>query len=346
MGLSHPFLSKNYASHSQMKLLQPIHQVGICGIGQMGAAAAVCFKRAGYRVFLWARNPKKLDSVGRTLQTLETWMDLNVGPAAHPGETIRRLESLQTLDEKADLVMDCIAEDMEQKTQLLRQFPHCKARGAIFITTTSGLSITEMGRLSGCSHQLAGTHFWNPPHLMPLVEVVRGEDTPDRVIEQVCQLVKSLGKIPVKVQRDVPGFIGNRLLHALWREAIYLVERGIATPEDVDLVARFTFGLRMPAIGPLENMDLVGLDLIERIHQYLLADLADNHGPSEYLTKSTREGRLGVKSGEGFYDWGSRNAEQVIQKRDMQIVHQLSFLNELENNRQDGKAEPAERKGR
>ncbi len=329
-----------------MKLLQPIHHVGICGIGQMGAAAAVSFKRAGYRVLLWARNPKKLDSVGQTLHRLETWMDLNVGPAAHPGGIIRRLESLQSLDEKADLVMDCIAEDMEQKTRLLRQLPQCKARGAIFITTTSGLSITEMGRLSGCGRQLAGTHFWNPPHLMPLVEVVRGEDTPDGVIERVCQLVKSLGKIPVRVERDVPGFIGNRLLHSLWREAICLVERGIATPADVDLVARFTFGLRMPVLGPLENMDLVGLDLIERIHQYLLADLADNHGPSEYLAKSTREGRLGVKSGEGFYDWGSRDAEAVIRKRDTQIVHQLSFLEELESKQQGGKAEPAERKGR
>ena len=312
--------------------MQTIHQVGICGIGQMGAAAAVSFKRAGYRVSLWARNPKKLDSVGQTLRRLETWMDLNVGPAASPGGTIRRLESLQTLDQKADLVMDCIAEDMGQKTRLLQQLPRCRDRGAIFITTTSGLSITEMGRLSGCSQQLAGTHFWNPPHLMPLVEVVRGEDTPDGVIEQVCQLVRSLGKIPVRVQRDVPGFIGNRLLHSLWREAISLVEKGIATPEDVDLVARYTFGLRMPVIGPLENMDLVGLDLVERIHQYLLADLADNHGPSEYLTENTREGRLGVKSGKGFYDWRSRDAKEVIHRRDTQIVHQLSFLKELENN--------------
>ncbi len=317
-------------------ILQPIRQVGICGIGQMGAAAAVCFKRAGYRVLLWARNPKKLDSVQETLQTLEAWMDVNVGPAARPGGTIRRLESLHSLDEKADLVMDCIAEDMEQKTRLFQQFPHCQARGAIFITTTSGLSITQMGRLSGCGQQLAGTHFWNPPHLMPLVEVVRGEDTSDGVVEQVCEVVKSLGKTPVKVERDVPGFIGNRLLHSLWREAIHLVERGIATPEDVDLVARLTFGLRMPVIGPLENMDVVGLDLVETIHQYLLADLADNHGPSEYLTKSTGEGRLGVKSGEGFYDWRSRNAQDLIEKRDVQIVHQLSFLDQLENARGGG----------
>ena len=308
---------------------QTIDRVGICGIGQMGAAAAVCFKRAGYRVLLWARNPKKLDAAGQTLHTLETWMDQHVGPASQPAGTIERVESLEPLDDQADLVMDCIAEDMEQKAQLLGQFSGCKARDATFITTTSGLSITEMGRRSGCSHLLAGTHFWNPPHLMPLVEVIRGEDTPDRVITQVCQFVESVGKIPVKVNRDVPGFIGNRLQHAMWREAIDLVEKGIATPEDVDLVARLTFGLRMPAVGPLENMDLVGLDLVEKIHQYLLADLADNPGPSDALTKNVEEGDIGIKSGKGFYDWRSRDVHALIQRRDTQIVRQLAFLKNL-----------------
>jgi 3-hydroxybutyryl-CoA dehydrogenase len=188
-----------------------------------------------------------------------------------------------------------------------------------------------MGRRSGCGHLLAGTHFWNPPHLMPLVEVIRGEDTPEHVIDRVCQLVESIGKRPVRVNRDVPGFIGNRLLHALWREAISLVEKGIATPEDVDLVARLTFGLRMPVVGPLENMDLVGLDLIEKIHQYLLDDLADNHGPSGYITERVQQGNLGAKSGQGFYDWRSRKAEELIQRRDKQIVRQLRYLHELED---------------
>ena len=123
---------------------------------------------------------------------------------------------------------------------------------------------------------------------------------------------------------------GNRLLHTLWREAIDIVEQGIASPEDVDLVARMTFGLRLSVVGPLENMDLVGLDLVETIHKYLLADLADNHAPAQYLTDRVRQGHLGVKSGQGFYDWRTREAGDLIQKRDRQIVHQLNFLRELE----------------
>jgi 3-hydroxyacyl-CoA dehydrogenase len=126
-------------------------------------------------------------------------------------------------------------------------------------------------------------------------------------------------------------------------EAISLVEKGIAIPEDVDLVARLTFGLRMPVVGPLENMDLVGLDLIEKIHQYLLADLAHNHGPSEYLTDRVRQGHLGVKSGQGFYDWRSRKAKELIQRRDKQIIHQLNYLHQHEDNQQDESANPTER---
>jgi 3-hydroxybutyryl-CoA dehydrogenase len=188
-----------------------------------------------------------------------------------------------------------------------------------------------MGRRSNCGHLLTGTHFWNPPHLMPLVEVIRGEDSPDSVIDRVCGLVESIGKVPVRVERDVPGFIGNRLLHALWREAIHIVEQGIATAEDIDKVARLTFGLRMPAVGPLENMDVVGLDLIETIHHYLLEDLADNHSPGAHLQSKVSDGRLGLKSGRGFYDWKTRSASELIHKRDTQIVRQLDFLRQFED---------------
>jgi 3-hydroxybutyryl-CoA dehydrogenase len=310
--------------------MQDIHTVALCGVGQMGAAAAVAFRRAGYRVLAWNHRPQRLAELPGTVKTLEDWLAQHTGSAPNEGGSIEACSDLEVLDEEADAVLDCIVEDMEQKIDLFKRLPGCVERNALFMTTTSGLSITEIGRRSGCGHLLAGTHFWNPPHLMPLVEVIRGEDTPDHVMDRVCQLVESIGKTPVRVEKDVPGFIGNRMLHALWREAISLVEQGIATPEDVDLVARLSFGLRLPVMGPLENMDLVGLDLIERVQQYLLADLADNHGPSEYLVDRVRQGNLGTKTGQGFYDWRSRKAEELVEKRAAQIVHQLKFLDELE----------------
>ena len=295
----------------------------------MGAAAAVCYKRSGYETILWDNDHEKLDTIEDRLSGLESWLDHHVGPAPVEGGQYRK-GSLRSIDQEADLVMDCIVEDMAPKAELFGSLPKAIERQAIFITTTSGLSITELGRRSGTGHLLAGTHFWNPPHLMPLVEVVRGEDTPDQVLEQVTEVVKAIGKIPVRVNRDVPGFIGNRLLHAMWREAIYLVQERIATPEAVDLVSRLTFGLRMPAVGPLENMDLVGLDLIERIHTYLLADLSGAKQPLQGLADRVKQDNLGLKTGRGFYDWKDRDGDKLIERRDAQIVNQLDFLKKLD----------------
>ena len=208
-----------------------IHRIGICGIGQMGAAAAVAFKRSEYEVLLWGRNSDKLNAVQKTSEELESWMQRHVGPCLHQGGEIRPVHELHRIDEQADLVMDCIAEEMDQKVDLFQGLADGRQRGASFITTTSGLSITELGRRSGCAELMAGAHFWDPPHLMPLVEVIRGEDMPDAVMDCVSGVVESIGEISIRVNRDVAGFIGNRMLHVLWREVIVMVQEGIAEPE-------------------------------------------------------------------------------------------------------------------
>ncbi len=310
---------------------ETIQAIGVCGLGQMGAAAAVCYKRAGYRVLLWDTDRLRLDAIHSKLEEIEIWMEEHVGPSASSAGEYETAEDLTLLKKHADLVMDCITEDMGQKIELFQNFHSSLAKHTLFITTTSGLSITEMGKQSGIGPLLVGTHFWNPPHLMPLVEVVRGEETLDESMDRVVELISSLGKIPVRVEKDVSGFIGNRLLHALWREAIYLVQEGIASPEDIDLVSRNTFGLRMPAVGPLENMDLVGLDLIEKIHRYLPASLCNDTEPLDSLKEKVHQGDLGMKTGKGFYDWSTKNGAEVIERRDRQIVHQLAFLKELDS---------------
>jgi len=310
--------------------VSPPRTIGICGAGQMGAAAAIAFKRAGYQTLLWVRAKRKIPTVRLVLSDLELWMERNVGRSAEKGGEIEVTGDLGRIDRESDLVMDAIAENLAEKADLFERLGAARRRGAIFITTTSGLSITALGRRSGTGPRLVGTHFWNPPHLMPLVEVVRGEDTEEEAVDQVVDVVRSIGKIPVKVNRDVPGFIGNRLLHAMWREAINLVERGIASPTDIDRVARLTFGLRLAAVGPLENMDLVGLDLVATIHEYLLADLSDADRPLAALAERVADGKLGTKSGEGFYDWRSRNVVNLIARRDRQIVRQLAFLKEID----------------
>ena len=148
-----------------------------------------------------------------------------------------------------------------------------------------------------------GTHWWNPPYLVPLVEVVRTAETSDAAVAATIALLKSVGKAPVAVNKDVPGFVGNRLQHALWREAIALVAEGVCDAKTVDDVVKSSFGARLAVLGPLENADLVGTELTQSIHGYVLPALDRSTTPSPYLDRLIAEGRLGFKSGEGFRKW-------------------------------------------
>ncbi len=152
-------------------------------------------------------------------------------------------------------------------------------------------------------HRALGTHWWNPPHMIPLVEVVKTEWTEPALAQRMHDLLAEVGKTPVIVEKDVPGFIGNRLQHALWREAISLVENGICSAEAVDDVVKASFGRRLAVLGPLENADLVGIELTQDIHHQVLFDLERGQEPSPYLQKLQDEGRTGMAAGAGFRDW-------------------------------------------
>lgn len=304
--------------------------IGIAGLGQMGASAAVCFSRAGFRVLLWGRDAAKLAAMPPAVAKLHAFLDEHVGPPSGSIGDIELSPDLRTLDERADAILECVTEDVAQKADLLARLPVAKRREALLLSTTSGLSITEMGRRSGTDRLLVGAHFWNPAHLMPVVEVIRGDDTTDDRMDATVELMKRIGKIPVRVEKDVPGFIGNRLLHAMWREAIHLVETGVASPADVDRVASLTFGLRLPVVGPFANMDLVGLELLSQIQSYLLADLSTAAGVMPAVRERLDRGESGMRSGRGFHDWIARDPQQVISRRDRQIVNQLRFLAELD----------------
>jgi 3-hydroxybutyryl-CoA dehydrogenase len=300
--------------------------IGVCGIGQIGLALGLACWRSGYRVWVYGRNPQKLEKARQDLTQMDQWMASEFPDGKPRYGELAYTSDLGSLDREADLVVEGIAEDMAVKVSLWGALAGAAARGAILCSSTSGLSISEMGKLSGFPAQVIGTHFWNPPHLMPLVEVVAGAGTAEETIQTTMQFCRDIGKQPVRVNIDAPGFIGNRMLHALWREAIDIVDRGIASPEDVDTVAKMTFGLRLPVVGPLENMDLVGLDLVHTIHRYLLADLSANRGPGRLLDELVQKGQLGMKSGSGFYDWRKREPAALIEARDRQIARELKRL--------------------
>jgi len=203
----------------------------------------------------------------------------------------------------ADFVIEAVFEDMKIKRQTFAKLEERCRPDTIFCTNTSVMSPSEISRDLKHRERFVGTHFWNPGHLIPLVEVVKSDATSDEVAQTVMDVLAGVGKEPVLCKKDVPGFIANRMQHALWREAISIVENGIADAETVDKAVRYSFGLRLPQLGPIENADMVGLDLTYNIHDYILQNLEDSHKPSALLTKLRDEGKLGFKSGEGFRKW-------------------------------------------
>jgi 3-hydroxybutyryl-CoA dehydrogenase len=301
---------------------------GILGSGQIGTASAVLAARAGHRVLLWTRSEEKKPAISAQLDKIAAFCTENMGTPKQPVGVIQIVTDLHLVEAQSDVLLECIMEDMDEKVALLSRLTACVDQDKLVLSATSGLSITEMARRSGLEKVLVGAHFWNPPYLIPIVEVIAGETTPPQQVEQACNWLDALGKRPIRCP-DIPGFIGNRLMHALWREALALVDAGACSPADIDTIVKYTFALRLPALGPMENMDLVGLDLVNRVQTYLLPDLAVNAIPADSLRDRLAAGQTGMAAGQGFYDWQVRDAAEVIKQRDLTILHQLRSLGEL-----------------
>ena len=210
----------------------------------------------------------------------------------------------------ADLVLEAVFEDMGVKQETFAKLEARCRPDAIFCTNSSVMSPSKISEKMQYRSRFCGTHFWNPAHLIPLVEVIKSDATSDETAQTVMEFLASVGKKPVLCKKDVPGFIANRMQHALWREAISIVENGIADAETVDTAVKYSFGLRLPQLGPLENSDMVGTELTYSIHDYVLQDLEDSHRPSPLLEQMKAEGKLGFKSGEGFLRWMPETVEQ------------------------------------
>ena len=200
-------------------------------------------------------------------------------------------------------MIECVPEVMETKQNLFRDLEGITSTECIYCTNTSVMSPTEISEKCEHKERIVGTHFWNPAHLIPLVEVVKTKDTSEEVMQATMDVMTKAGKKPIYCKKDVPGFVANRMQHALWREAIAIVDEGIADPETVDDAVKYSFGLRLPQLGPIENSDMVSTTLTYNIHSYVLKYLADNHEPSPIIVKMKEEGKEGFKSGEGFMKW-------------------------------------------
>ncbi|WP_136659069.1 3-hydroxyacyl-CoA dehydrogenase family protein [Nitratireductor sp. XY-223] len=299
--------------------------ISVIGAGLMGHGIAVSFARAGHRVGVHDAFAESLETLpARAAASLEL---LGHSPVERE-EALNRIEAKESLADcvaAADLVIEAAPEKLELKQQIFEQVEEAAPQNCILASNTSVIPITSIMADLRHRERALGTHWWNPPHLIPLVEVIRTEWTLPDTMEQVMDLLASIGKTPVRVEKDVPGFIGNRLQHALWREAISLVENGICDAAAVDTVINSSFGRRLSVLGPLANADLVGTDLTLAIHQNVLSDLEDSGRPSPYLEELVAGGRLGMKSGEGFYKWTPEEAD-ALRKRVSDHLRKLETI--------------------
>jgi 3-hydroxybutyryl-CoA dehydrogenase len=290
-------------------------RIAVVGAGLMGHGIAQVFALVGHDVVI-------TDTVAANLDTAKSRIVANLRDLGDDQSAVERVHPTGDLAEavrEADFVVEAVVEDLAAKQQLFAEIERHVRTDTILASNTSVIPITRIMEGLRDRTRALGTHWWNPPYLVPLVEVIGTKWTSQQAIEFTMLLHSAAGKQPAHVKKDVPGFIGNRLQHALWREAVSLVERGICDAETVDTVIKAAFGRRLAVLGPLENADLVGTDLTLAIHETVLPDIDSRPGPSPYLAGLVANGKLGFKTGEGFRKWPPQ-AQADLRSR---VLHHL-----------------------
>lgn len=307
-------------------------RAGVIGAGTMGHGIAQCFALAGWQVNLFDLDDKALGTTAeRVCRNLEVPLELGlVSPqdVKNCPDNIELHHTLEGLVKGTEIIIESVTEDLELKRRIFAELETTAAPETILATNTSALSIGLISRNLERPERVVGTHFWNPPHVLPCVEVIRSAHTEDRVFEETYRIMEAIGKKPIRVKKDVPGFLGNRMQHALQREAMSLVDNGVAEPEDIDRVVRYGFGLRLALMGPLERADLGGLDVTLSVQSYLLEHLENGIVPSAVLREKVEAGNLGAKTGKGFYDWSPEKTESTTKRRDRLLLKLIKMTDD------------------
>jgi 3-hydroxybutyryl-CoA dehydrogenase len=293
--------------------LDNVNHIAIIGTGMIGASMAVLFTGNGYKTTMLAINDAESKKGQKTYD--EYYQDLiskglvTPAQAAACGKLLSITQNYEDIKD-TDFIFECVVEQIKVKYEVFKEIEkYCKKFKAL-ASSTSAISADDLAEGLINKDRLACAHPWNPPHLVPCVEVLRSKYTSDEAVNLIINLLESVGREVVVMLKSAPGFIANRLQHALVREAVYMVEQGIATPEDIDKSLRTSFAPRYTSIGLFEHQDYAGLDMVSSIHEYLYPSLCNECKTQDYIKTRYESGNLGYKTGKGIYDWSKKNTEE------------------------------------
>lgn len=296
-----------------------IKNISVLGTGTMGHGIALLSAKAGLNVVIYGRSDESLErgfnSIKSSLNCLKVEEKLEDRKCEEILGRIRGVKTIEEAAKDADLIIESLAEDLELKQKIFKKLDEICPQNVILASNTSGLSPTAIAKDTNYPERVVIAHFWNPPQLIPLVEVVPNENTSQKTMEITMEWVGFIGKKAVRMESECLGFIGNRLQLALLREALYIVEKGWAKPEEVDKAIEYGHGRRLPVTGPICSADLGGLDIFHNISTYLFKDLCNYTEPSKLMQKKVETGKLGSKSGQGFYNWSAKELENKQKQR-------------------------------
>lgn len=305
-----------------------IDSIVVFGAGTMGRSIAQFFLQNNVSVLLIDQNEQVLEQAKEAIQLQLEGLYKKGFVKEEAKSYIAKLNCTNEIPETlhTSFLIEAIPENLELKQDFFQRIePRCQP-STIMATNTSGLSISEIASVLKDPKRMIGTHFFTPAAMVPLVEVVKGKMTSDETANQVMGLLTHYGKKPVLLKKEVPGFIGNRIQHAIAREAISLIEDGVVTAEEMDTVVRWSIGLRMVLTGPLEQRDLNGLDVHYDIASYLYKDLNNSIEPSPLLKEKVESGEVGLKAGKGFYDWNQVDHQAYLKQKEEQLLNVIQLL--------------------
>ena len=307
-----------------------IRKVAVLGTGTMGNGIALWFARADLEVRMRDLDANLLDRA-RTMQadTLKTLVAAGTVPQEEEEAILGRIHGTTEMSEAlegADFILEAVPEVLDLKQNVFGEIEKLAPPGIPLASNTSGISISRIAEGVRDPSRVVGMHWWNPPHVVRVIEVVRGENSSEAVVQATRGLVAQIGKRPVMVKKDLPGFLGNRILYALLREAVDCYEKGIAEPEDIDLIVSEAFALKLAFMGPMALLDLAGIDIYHDVSKYLHTDLCDAKEVSPAIAEKITKKELGLKTGKGFYDYSDVDIPELLKKRGQQMGGLLKIM--------------------